>query len=393
MAETLMLSPLPRKAVEGAHSEFTSPYPASEIDVQELSMTRPFWYDANDQATQELRNVLGFETPKKMLPDWLPSFESRCLSSASTTGTRADAMSPAPLSSVLSPPTSPDLAFGLPRSDCSDGFESPTPQQPHHPPGALDKSSWLQARKVFVGGIPQSIDQNGLYHLFSRIGKVKKAWLQLFHPDHSAGQGSNKEKKHRGFGFVIFFERHAVDQLLGDGFSRVISFPDDMKLEVKRAIGKAPLQALDEQTAAQKTPQAEFFPLQTVQPPVSEGQLEVQAQPAATGQPVPVGLQLTHNSPLPLPQPFQRGPSQAVLVSFQAYVSLPWVPPFPGSQPAQQWTSPPAALPSPSPCPSAAVAGPEMQSLQNTLFQGFPCQQAEELKEALLRAMPDHYED
>jgi hypothetical protein len=304
-------------------------------------------------------------------------------------------MSPAPPSSVLSPPTSPELAFALPRSDCSDGFESPTPQQPHHPPGALDKSSWLQARKVFVGGIPQSIDQNGLYRLFSKIGKVKKAWLQLFRSDHSAGQGSNKENKHRGFGFVIFDEKHAVDQLLGDGFSRVISFPDDMKLEVKRAIGKAPLQALDEQTAAQKTPQAETFPLRTAQPPISEGQLEVQGQPAATGPPVPVGLQPTHSSPLPLPQPFQHGPSQAVLVSFQAYVSLPWVPPFPGSQPAQHCASPLAALPSRSPCP-AALAGPEIQSLQNTLFQGFPGQQAlntEELKEALLRAMPDHYED
>lgn len=186
-----------------------------------------------------------------------------------------------------------------------------------------------------------------------------------------------------------------MDQLLGDGFSRVISFSDDMKLEVKRAIGKAPLQALDEQTAAQKTTQAET-PLQTAQSPLSEGALAIQDQPAATGQPVRVGLQPTHSPSLPLPQPFQRGPSQAVLVSFQAYVSLPWVPPFPGSQPAQQWSSPPAAVPSCSPCPSAAVAGPEIQSLQNTLFGGFPGQQAlnnEELKQALLRAMPDHYED
>merc|ERR1719321_822901 len=105
-------------------------------------------------------------------------------------------------------PSSPDPAF-LFGSDFDDSLETPTlDQQPEHPPGALDKSSWLQARKVFVGGIPQTVDQNGLYQMFSKFGKVKKAWLQLFHPDR-VGQ-ANGAKKHRGFGFVVFYEKHSL---------------------------------------------------------------------------------------------------------------------------------------------------------------------------------------
>merc|ERR1719199_2387950 len=168
---------------------------------------------------------MGCKTPTKTLPDFMPAFEARCLSSASTCMT-----SPPPFS--LSPPSSPDRAFV--RLDDGDDIESPTPgQQPQCPPGALDKSSWLQARKVFVGGVPQTIDQNALYHMFSKVGKVKKAWLQLFHHERAsqadAAQRSTA-RKHRGFGFVIFYEKQSIDKLLGSDASRFICFENDIKL-------------------------------------------------------------------------------------------------------------------------------------------------------------------
>merc|ERR1719253_1716514 len=137
----------------------------------------------------------------------------------------------------MSPPSSPDHVPDV-SPDLDDGIGSPTrDHQPRCSPGANDKSSWLQARKVFVGGIPQSVDQNGLYHIFSKIGKVKKAWLQLFHTEHSAGRVATT-KKHRGFGFVIFYEKHSIDRLLGDDASRFVTLENDVKFEVKRAIGK-----------------------------------------------------------------------------------------------------------------------------------------------------------
>merc|ERR1719454_2669669 len=52
-----------------------------------------------------------------------------------------------------------------------------------------EKAKWAQVRKIFVGGIPQSMDQNSLYKLFSKTAKVKKAWLQMFHADSPEGQG------------------------------------------------------------------------------------------------------------------------------------------------------------------------------------------------------------
>jgi hypothetical protein len=96
------------------------------------------------------------------------------------------------------------------------------------------KSSWQQARKVFVGGVPQSIDQDGLRKLFSSSGKIEKAWLQTFHDD----EWQIATKNHRGFGFVLYYESSSVDHLLGSEFSRFVWFGDALKLEVKRAMGK-----------------------------------------------------------------------------------------------------------------------------------------------------------
>ncbi|CAK0862937.1 unnamed protein product [Prorocentrum cordatum] len=95
-----------------------------------------------------------------------------------------------------------------------------------------------QDRKVFVGGVPQDLTQDELYTIFCEYAGVKKAWLQKCRPaDHGSGNGSAcPPQNHRGFGFVIFHEARAIDDLLGSGASRFILLRNGAKLEVKRAL-------------------------------------------------------------------------------------------------------------------------------------------------------------
>jgi len=182
----------------------------------------PFRYaaDEEDEAVFKLR----LETHLDM----------RCSSPASTTATALSPMSTFP----LSPASSPDQDFG------SDDIDAPSPgseDQKHQcPPGALDASSCLNARKVFVGGIPPFVDGDALYRMFSKFGKVKKAWVQLVRNDQGVCRESPGQK-HRGFAFVIFCEEQSVDALLGTHFSRLVRFDNDMRsvlLEVKRLVSK-----------------------------------------------------------------------------------------------------------------------------------------------------------
>jgi len=171
----------------------------------------PFRYDADeDEAVPCDVFKLRLETHLDMC----------CSSPASTTAT---ALSP------MSMPTEPE-----------DDIDAPSPgseDQKHQcPPGALDKSSWLNARKVFVGGIGQTVDRNALYDMFSEFGKVEKAWVSLFHNDPGVCRESPGQT-HRGFGFVIFCEKQSVDALLGTEFSRFVHFDNHM-LEVKQSISK-----------------------------------------------------------------------------------------------------------------------------------------------------------
>merc|ERR1712072_166326 len=68
---------------------------------------------------------------------------------------------------------------------------------------------------------------------------------QLFHADRGAGQAPS-QKKHRGFGFVIFYEKQSIDQLMGNELSRFVCV-GDLKVEVKRAIGKTSTHVPEEQ--------------------------------------------------------------------------------------------------------------------------------------------------
>lgn len=92
-----------------------------------------------------------------------------------------------------------------------------------------------QDRKVFVGGVPQDLTQDDLYAIFSEYAGVKKAWLQKCR---NADESTNScpPQSHRGFGFVIFHDAAAIDELLGQAPSRFVMLRSGAKLEVKRAL-------------------------------------------------------------------------------------------------------------------------------------------------------------
>jgi len=351
----------------------------------------------------------------KTVPDWLPAFGVRSMSSASTSATSPPLRSSSAASTCASSPplhgsifesSSPDCSF-VAQPDFDDESDCPAQDaKPQCPPGALDKSSWLQVRKVFVGGIPQSIDQNGLYQMFSKVGKVKKAWLQLFHNDR--GSPIPTTKKHRGFGFVIFYEKQTIDKLLDNESSRFVSFGSDLKLEVKRSFGKVSAPSADEAPSTGNSKKPE----QLLASPVSQIWQSSSCTPSAAspayqasrnGSWMPSSVspspQTCQNDLWAASQSCQSLPSQRPLV-----IAFPCVPPFPsaGSQIVQQplgyrHTQTLAASHTGTLASEPGVAQQsQYQFLPKAFLQGILGQRpigSQELTQALLEAMPDHYED
>jgi RNA recognition motif-containing protein len=97
-----------------------------------------------------------------------------------------------------------------------------------------------QDRKVFVGGVPQNLNQDDLYAIFSEYAGVKKAWLQNCRENHGCPQN------HRGFGFVIFHDSTAIEGLLGNNPSRFVLLRSGAKIEVKRALSSNKLSSHNE---------------------------------------------------------------------------------------------------------------------------------------------------
>ncbi|CAE8617936.1 unnamed protein product [Polarella glacialis] len=110
-----------------------------------------------------------------------------------------------------------------------------------------------QDRKVFVGGVPQDLNQDDLYSIFSEYAGVKKAWLQKCRTadDGTGNTNACPPQNHRGFGFVIFHDAHAIDELLGSAPSRFIMMRNGTKLEVKRALSSNKMSGPQAELAAQ----------------------------------------------------------------------------------------------------------------------------------------------
>lgn len=414
-SQKVMLSPMPCKSLRSLP---TSPCTASEMDFDQLFTPRPFWHNVADDATPDALELLSCQQPTEAVPDWMPAFDA-AFGARSTLGASAPfslCTSPPPpsqastcfmspplrscdrISEPWSPSSPPDLDLNEPPMSLS-----PPPalvEKPQRPPGALDKMSWLQARKVFIGGIPQSIDQNGLYQMFSKVGKVKKAWLQLFRDDRAPTQTIPTTKKHRGFGFVIFYEKSSIDQMLGNESSRFVNFGNDLKLEVKRAFGKTkgpeevfpfgkenkrpPVNVIAASPAPPKTYQSSPCAPTSASPAPQTPQvgswapssMSPTAQTCQSGSWMPSSMS-------PAPQPYQNWQGltgQAVVV-----LTFPYVPPFPSAEPGMvQQTSDIIRQP--------LGNHPQWPLNPGAALNGFAGQN-QELTKALIDAMPDCYED
>lgn len=352
--EAMLLSPLPRKACS---------WPREPFDSAHHSL-------AETEATDELRVMLA----------WKSSFETPC-SSASTDAGSITAASLSPPLPSLSPALSctsplPPISFeGAETVCCADRTaDSPSPDQQC----GTTKSSWLRARKIFVGGIPQTWDQNDLCSTLSHYGKITKAWLQYFPADGRAGP-LPADRKHRGFGFVIFHEKHAVEELLGDRESRFLQCRDACRLEVKRAVGKITGRSVDQRQAG--------------------GSL--QQDPRVRLSPDFSGSQQHSSSEVPQ-RSSQKIHWRADTVQCYTLSSLPQLPPFPLQDPRTIQQSRPEvevsrtlSLNALTP-PAVSTPAPGDSFLPRSLFDGFvgkkPCNR-QELAELLLQAMPEHYED
>lgn len=113
-----------------------------------------------------------------------------------------------------------------------------------------------QARKVFVGGIPQDMQQDELFKIFAAYGQVKKAWLQRYRDANAKGKATAPGNNHRGFGFVIFQDSSVVDELLGNSDSHFIPLPNGRKLEIKRAVSSSDI--TNSSTSAESPPRNLF---------------------------------------------------------------------------------------------------------------------------------------
>lgn len=74
-------------------------------------------------------------------------------------------------------------------------------------PKGSSNSRDFKTKKIFVGGIPTSVDEDEFREFFMQFGEVKEHQIMR---DHSTSRS-------RGFGFITFETEQAVDELLANG--------------------------------------------------------------------------------------------------------------------------------------------------------------------------------
>jgi len=178
------------------------------------------------------------------------SLGGRPLSSVSTSASTSAGPTPSPdsrpISSVSRPISVVDTVAPpqWPRIDenTADGEEeieqSVSPQvAPAENASQTQNSSKATRFKVFIGGIPQDLEQEEVRSVLNEYAPVKKSWLQR-HKESAPGA----IQKHRGFGFAILADAAAVDRLLGGKISRFLPLGDGRRIEVKRAVSNLDMQ-------------------------------------------------------------------------------------------------------------------------------------------------------
>lgn len=325
-------------------------------------LNEQFWYDVEDEATHDLREVLGHKSGR--FSDWTPAHAGPggCLSAGSTRATTPPRLGTPP-PPLFSPPPSTDCSETA-NFEASD--ESPTHLHPsRNPSGYQDKELWKQYRKVFVGGVPQTMDGHSFTKIFENIGKVDRAWLQWQHDPEG-----RQMQKHRGFGFVIFKEIRTIDKLLGQDMSKFIWFGDTLKLEVKRAFGK---------NESASTPTPDYNRGRNLKQRMQGSQCSTPSSQTWQSNCSPVSSKSWTSHPW-----------------LYSNASLPGVPPFPvadsnAMDPSQSRGVSTAASPTPDALPNS-----DNIMTNASWICGFVGQQPrdrQELEQLLQAAAPDHYED
>ncbi|KAI5341238.1 PREDICTED: heterogeneous nuclear [Prunus dulcis] len=94
------------------------------------------------------------------------------------------------------------------------------------PRGAMGSKDF-KTKKIFVGGIPTTVNEDEFSDFFSQFGEVKEHQIMR---DHSTGRS-------RGFGFITFDTEQSVDELLDKG--NKLEFAG-AQVEIKKAEPKKP---------------------------------------------------------------------------------------------------------------------------------------------------------
>uniref|UniRef100_A0A7S1EPW2 RRM domain-containing protein n=1 Tax=Timspurckia oligopyrenoides TaxID=708627 RepID=A0A7S1EPW2_9RHOD len=112
-----------------------------------------------------------------------------------------------------------DARFAVPRGNAAQSGQHFETANPLAASGGLDGASTVRGpvpstaaggggpRKIFVGGIPISVEDAGLREYFERFGEVVQAQIMLDH----------RTNKSRGFGFVTFADAQSVVAVVGAG--------------------------------------------------------------------------------------------------------------------------------------------------------------------------------
>uniref|UniRef100_A0A7S4Q1A2 RRM domain-containing protein n=1 Tax=Alexandrium monilatum TaxID=311494 RepID=A0A7S4Q1A2_9DINO len=286
-------------------------------------------WSAHDEACNELRELLGTKSNAGIIFDAGQALDQRPLSSVSTSA----GPTPSPDDRVCTPvpgqaetPQPPileeyDDEWGIGQG--VEGGEGLSVSRENDPEGVRERPGFpAQVRKVFVGGVPQNMNQDDLFSIFNSIAGVKKAWLQRHR---TAGTVySTPPRNHRGFGFVIFHDGNAVEKLLGRNSSCFLMLSDGRKLEVKRAVSSGDMATPSNNNGSTSQPAPQSPAPQGVQASKPVGS---PWRPGEAAWPIPAS-----GSPPPLP----ALPSVPAMPTQQAAMSAaaPWPASSNGSMPA-----------------------------------------------------------
>ncbi|GAV68566.1 RRM_1 domain-containing protein/Big_2 domain-containing protein [Cephalotus follicularis] len=94
------------------------------------------------------------------------------------------------------------------------------------PKGAIGSKDF-KTKKIFVGGIPSTVNEDEFKHFFSHFGEVREHQIMV----------DNLTSRSRGFGFITFETEQAVDDLLAQGSKLELS---GSQVEIKKAEPKKP---------------------------------------------------------------------------------------------------------------------------------------------------------